>query len=502
MKNIKRRMSDKRKIIILIITLCALSVLLWIMLFFVAKGINDKFGFIPNNQIVDLVAEKINNLEQPSTFCDEEAFNNKEAVYTKSLTVNFLINGLVGNGNSSSNPYGKMSSNVTYVHTHSWSGWKHNSECHWKYCAGCGEFKEVEYHKLVEYERVDATCTKDGYVRYKCKCGYKCRKILKAKHKFDSGKVIVSATCNQQGIKQYTCTVCKKVKKVYIAPTETHHYDNGYVTVSPTCTSTGITTYTCLDCGKKYQKVTSATGKHVYGNGYVYRKATCTEQGINAYKCKYCDHVYYKYTSKAQHYYDNGVITLAPTSTNTGIRTYTCYNCGTKKTEVIPAGCSHTCTYWSSNSECHWKRCTKCSEAYEVDWHKFDSGTITTQPTEYSTGIKTYKCSICGHNKTEVIPKLTPTSKLGSLEIVTAESNYFAGQSIAFTLRYTDVTAPTDLRIYINGYEIPNSQFYISHQITGAAIYIVDAPWTVAGKTHIEVYASNYKSASTYIDLL
>ena len=47
------------------------------------------------------------------------------------------------------------------------------------------------------------------------------------------------------------------------------------------------------------------------------------------------------------------------------------------------------------------------SEALHV--HIWDSGTITTQPTATSPGIKIYTCTVCGETKTEVIPKLKIT---------------------------------------------------------------------------------------------
>jgi len=41
--------------------------------------------------------------------------------------------------------------------------------------------------------------------------------------------------------------------------------------------------------------------------------------------------------------------------------------------------------------------------------HTWDSGKITTPPTEKSSGIKTYTCTSCGETKIEVIPKLAIT---------------------------------------------------------------------------------------------
>lgn len=45
--------------------------------------------------------------------------------------------------------------------------------------------------------------------------------------------------------------------------------------------------------------------------------------------------------------------------------------------------------------------------------HTWNSGTVTTEPTYFSSGIKTYKCNNCGEKKTETIPSLDiPTSPM------------------------------------------------------------------------------------------
>lgn len=62
---------------------------------------------------------------------------------------------------------------------------------------------------------------------------------------------------------------------------------------------------------------------------------------------------------------------------------------------------------WSSNPFHHWHECTsECTtrniadkEGYAL--HMEDSGTITKQPTQTETGIKSYHCSICGYKMRE-----------------------------------------------------------------------------------------------------
>lgn len=67
---------------------------------------------------------------------------------------------------------------------------------------------------------------------------------------------------------------------------------------------------------------------------------------------------------------------------------------------------------WTSDSSGHWHECTKgnCtvtanSQKGSYAAHTEDGGTITTQPTAASAGVKTYKCSVCGYvMRTETIP--------------------------------------------------------------------------------------------------
>lgn len=70
---------------------------------------------------------------------------------------------------------------------------------------------------------------------------------------------------------------------------------------------------------------------------------------------------------------------------------------------------------WNKDDEAHWHECdtpdcpiTRDSEKNGYAAHTEDSGTVTTEPTTESEGVKTYKCTECGHIiRTEVMEKLT-----------------------------------------------------------------------------------------------
>lgn len=66
---------------------------------------------------------------------------------------------------------------------------------------------------------------------------------------------------------------------------------------------------------------------------------------------------------------------------------------------------------WSYDETSHWHNCsaadctiTENAEKYGYGLHAEDAGTVTTAPTQDTEGVRTYKCSICGHERTETIP--------------------------------------------------------------------------------------------------
>lgn len=72
--------------------------------------------------------------------------------------------------------------------------------------------------------------------------------------------------------------------------------------------------------------------------------------------------------------------------------------------------CDHSWgdTYEKDDTQ-HWQVCTKCSAESEKSNHTWDDGEETTPPTETTEGVMTYKCTVCGAEKTEPIAKLEHT---------------------------------------------------------------------------------------------
>lgn len=65
---------------------------------------------------------------------------------------------------------------------------------------------------------------------------------------------------------------------------------------------------------------------------------------------------------------------------------------------------------YSSDETSHWYGCD-CGEKSEVAEHTFGNSVTVIYPTTESEGLKSTKCSVCGYDKKEAIPKLEQTHK-------------------------------------------------------------------------------------------
>ena len=178
--------------------------------------------------------------------------------------------------------------------------------------------------------------------------------------------------------------------------------------VSASCTTDGVKAHYECDCGKLFSDaddtvyVTAEELKiaahHTYGKDWV------SDNDENHYHaCSKCGDK----TDVTAHSYDNGMITTPATETTEGVKTYTCSVCNHTKTETVPK-LSHTHSLsedYSKDETGHWHTCSGCDEKVDFEAHTEDSGTVTVQPTAYTTGVRVYSCSICGYVlRTETIP--------------------------------------------------------------------------------------------------
>ena len=66
---------------------------------------------------------------------------------------------------------------------------------------------------------------------------------------------------------------------------------------------------------------------------------------------------------------------------------------------------------WEYDYESHWHACQTgtCEEVDSKAVHTWDKGEVTKEPTDVEAGEKTYRCTVCGFAKTEVIDSLVHT---------------------------------------------------------------------------------------------
>ena len=158
-----------------------------------------------------------------------------------------------------------------------------------------------------------------------------------------------------------------------------------------------------------------------YGTTETTVPATCGADGRIDTVCANCGDVIATKVIPATgaHTWDNGTVTTEPTETTPGVRTFTCAVCSQTKTEVIPATGTHTFVFTKNIAPTCTEAgydlytCRDCGATEQRNskpalGHKWDSGTVTTEPTEKDPGTMTYTCTVCGQTKTEVIPATGP----------------------------------------------------------------------------------------------
>mgnify|MGYP000500152378 FL=1 len=136
----------------------------------------------------------------------------------------------------------------------------------------------------------------------------------------------------------------------------------------------------CSVCGETKETEISDPLGHDYGEWVVIKKPTCTKYGLNKRYCKRCN--------------DFEVDTPEPT--------------GHQHTKIIdqkPA----TCEEKGYTGDVYCEDCRiiiQDGKEIAATGHDWDDGKITKEPTQTSTGIKTYTCKTCKKTKEEIIPML------------------------------------------------------------------------------------------------
>ena len=253
-------------------------------------------------------------------------------------------------------------------------------------CA-CGATKTEVIEKIAEHNYKNIAKDGDNADQHKKFCA--CGEFVMEDHAFDEGKVTKAATHMEEGVTTYTC-VCKATKTEAIEKIAEHTYECEEIE----------------DNAEQHQKVCECGDAIVEDHTWEEKSntpATHLAAGEIVYGCDACGATKSEEIEKiAEHSFDNGTVTKEATHTAEGEKTYKCA-CGETETETIAKLTNHTYNIVTNHNDEQHKKSCECGE-YVLTKHSFGKGTVTTEATETTDGVMTYKCSGCDATKTEVIP--------------------------------------------------------------------------------------------------
>ena len=159
--------------------------------------------------------------------------------------------------------------------------------------------------------------------------------------------------------------------------------------------------------------------------------ATCEEAGYTGDKvCTECNEKVENGTiiPALGHKWGEWVVKTPATTETEGVKTRTCATCEKVETAPIPkledTGCKHentevrdkveaTCGADGYTGNTYCKDCKAVlavgTTIPKTDKHAWNEGTVTKQPSTTEEGERTFRCTVCGEEKTEVIEKLPVT---------------------------------------------------------------------------------------------
>lgn len=196
---------------------------------------------------------------------------------------------------------------------------------------------------------------------------------------------------------------------IHFASTSHQHSWEWVIDRAATCGTSGVKHEFCEGCSKVRNENTEIlpTRNHTFC-WITDEEATCSEVGIKHEECSGC-HI------------KRSMNTVIPATNNHDYADATCTSPKTCKVCGVTSGdkLSHksdagtvtqkaTCT--STGMKTY--KCTLCKATIKTDTiakvaHKYDSGVVTKKATCKATGVKIYTCSVCKGTKTETISKST-----------------------------------------------------------------------------------------------
>ncbi len=275
-------------------------------------------------------------------------------------------------------------------------------------CQNCEEIDATTYQPVAtiphdyKIERVEPTCTADGYTQYTCTVcggGYKDSFVGAPGHKLVD--TVTEATCTKDGYTTHTCSVCGYEYKDTPVLSVGHQYGEAKE-IPATCTEDAYTQQICTVCGEEKKsnvQAGSATGHTFIDDAKV--DATCTKDGKTAGQhCDICGYVNIaQETIPATGHKVVEIHSVAATCTKAGHTAGSyCSICGEilEGTTAIPAK-GHTPNI--SKATCTQdKKCMVCGVTLEeAKGHSLgDKEFIKKEATAFRKGVKYKVCSVCG----------------------------------------------------------------------------------------------------------
>lgn len=288
-------------------------------------------------------------------------------------------------------------------------------------CSNCLVIQTVSIpalgHSIAESERVDATCTSAGYVKYACTrrgCTQVYEEILPI---IDHVYVLIfasAANCTEDGKEVFSCRGCGDTYENVPEKATGHAYEIALETKA-SCTTAGETTYSCSRCKDSYTVETEKAKGHNY-EVVLDVKASCTTAGEVTYSCSRCKDSYTEETEKAKGHAYEIIFEIKVSCTTDGKITYSCSRCKEGYTEdtekatghtygktlEIPATCTSTgyVKYSCTNQGC----VDSYDEILPIIDHNYEV-TYSTPASCTEDGIDRYTCSGCKASYDEVTEK-------------------------------------------------------------------------------------------------
>jgi len=286
-----------------------------------------------------------------------------------------------------------------------------------------------------EKERIEATCTEDGYVIMTCGCGAEEKTILNKTGHTEEAIPAVEATCESTGLTAgVKCSVCDEILTAQETVDVLGHTEVIDAAVAPTCTNTGLTEGKhCSVCNEVLvaQEIVDALGHTEVVDEAV--APTCTNTGLTEGKhCSVCNEVLVaQETVDVLGHTEVIDAAVAPTCTNTGLTEGKhCDVCGEilvaqetvdalGHTEVIDAAVAPDCTKTGLTEGKHCDVCGVVLVAQTVVDALGHTEVIdaAVAPTCTNTGLTEGKhCSVCN----EVLVAQETVDVLGHTEVIDA----------------------------------------------------------------------------------